>query len=81
MEFTNDQLQIVKQKFPQQSDRIEELYRMNKDFRALCSDYLLCLKELQKFHNEANEKKTSEEEYKNVQSELENELFQFIFPV
>lgn len=76
-----DHLQIIKQKFPQQSERIEELYRLNEDFRTLCSDYLLCRRELQKFHYEANEKKTSVEEYKAIQSELENELFHFIFPV
>jgi hypothetical protein len=81
MELLKDHLQTVKQKFPHQSDRIEELYRLNEDFRTLCADYLLCIRELQKFHNEADEKKTSEEEYKNVQSELENELFQFIFTV
>lgn len=74
-----DHLQIIKQKFPQQSERIEELYRLNEDFRMLCSDYLLCRMELQKFGQELNEKKLSVKEYKNMQEDLENDLFHFIF--
>ena len=81
MGFLNNHLHTIMQKFPQQSERIEELYLLNEDFRALCSDYLLCMKELHKFHKEADEKKLSVKEYKNVQAQLEDELFHFIFPV
>jgi hypothetical protein len=35
--------------------------------------------ELQKFDQEADEKKLSVKEYKNMQEELENDLFHFIF--
>jgi hypothetical protein len=79
MELLKDRLQAIKQKFPQQGERIEELYRLNEDFRTLCSDYLLCRMELQKFGQEADEKKLSVREYKNMQEELENDLFHFIF--
>ncbi len=79
MEILTDHLQAIKQKFPQQSERIEELYRLNEDFRTLCADYLLCVTELQKFHHEADEKKLSVKEYKNIREELLNDLFHFIF--
>lgn len=79
MELLKDNLHTIKQKFPQQSERIEELFRLNEDFRTLCSDYLLCARELQKFNQEADEKKLSVKEYKNIQEDLENDLFHFIF--
>jgi len=81
MGFLKNHLTTIKQKFPQQSDRIEELYRLDEGFRTLCSDYLLCMMELQKFHKEADEKKLTVKEYKNIQADLEDELFHFIFRV
>jgi len=81
MGLLENQLNRIKQKFPQEGARIEELYRSNDDFRALCSDYLLCSRELQRFHHEANDKEQSVKEYKNMQEELESELFHFIFPI
>jgi len=79
MGFLNNYLHTIKEKFPEQGDRIEELYQRSEDFRALCSDYHLCIKYLQKIKKEAGEKKLSVEEYKNVRAELENELTHFIF--
>jgi len=79
MESLDEQLHLIKKKFPDQNERIEELFESNEDFRALCSDYLLCVKHLHKFKKEFGEKKLSIEEYKNVRSELEDELSQFIF--
>jgi hypothetical protein len=74
----NALLQTVKEKFPKQAERIEMLYRANEDFRSLCFDYDLCLKYLQKFKTESDEKKLSIKEYSEVQTELEDELSQFI---
>jgi hypothetical protein len=79
MESLNEQLYLIKKKFPEQDERIEELFESSEDFRALCSDYFLCVKHLHKFKKEFGEKKLSIEEYKNVRSELEDELSQFIF--
>ena len=78
MRFLDNQLQTIKKKFPQQSDRIEELYFLDEDFRSLCTDYLLCLRELRKFHKETCEKKLSIKEYKNVRVVLEDELSYFL---
>ena len=79
MESLNEQLSLIKKKFPEQSERIQALFESNDDFRALCSDYFLCLKDLYRFKKEFGEKKLSIEEYKSVRTDLEDELSQFIF--
>ena len=79
MESLNKQLHLIKQRFPDQNERIEDLFESNEDFRALCSDYFLCVQHLQKFKKEFGEKKLSIEEYKNVRAELEDELSSFLF--
>jgi len=81
MESLSKQLQVIKKKFPEQGERIEQLFDKNEDFRALCSDYVLCIKHLQKFKKEYGEKKLTVDEYRNIRSELENELHHFLFDV
>jgi len=78
MELARSLLQIITEKFPQQAEQIEKLFSADEDFRALCSDYVLCLKYVRKFKKESEEKKLSVKEYNNVRSELENELSKFI---
>lgn len=79
MESLNAQLRAVKQKFPEQNERIEELFEQNNDFRTLCMDYFLCLQYMQKFKEEFSEKHLTLEEYKSIRSELEKELSDSIF--
>jgi DNA repair ATPase RecN len=79
MELLNMLLNTVKKKFPKQSDRIETLYETNKDFRALCSDYLSCIQYLQKLESDVNEKQNSIKEYDDIKKDLESELKTFIF--
>jgi hypothetical protein len=81
MESLTKQLQVIKKKYPEQSERIEELFGKNEDFRTLCSDYFVCIKHLEKFKREYGEKKLTLKEYKSIRAELENELFGFIFDV
>ena len=78
MESLNKLLDLIKKRFPDQNERIEELFWSDEDFRALCSDYSLCVQHLQKFREEFGEKKLSLEEYMNVRVELENELSGFL---
>lgn len=80
MNLTNNTVDLIKQKFPMQSGRIEELYQSNDDFRSLCVDYLYCLNELQKIDRDVDEKKVSVKEYQKLEEDLESELFRFIFP-
>jgi hypothetical protein len=78
MALVNSLLVAIKEKFPEQGERIEMLYGSSEDFRSLCSDYNLCLEYLQKFKKESDEKKLSINEYKNVRADLEDELSDFI---
>jgi hypothetical protein len=73
------ELGLIKQKFPGQSDQIEELYETVPDFRTLCDDYFLCIQYLRKFQKEFGEKQDSVEEYQSLRKELEKELSGFIF--
>jgi hypothetical protein len=79
MELLNMLLSTIKRKFPKQSDRIEVLYEVNKDFRTLCSDYFSCVQYLQKLESDVNESQSSLKEYKDIKKELEKELNAFIF--
>ncbi|HYK44134.1 MAG TPA: hypothetical protein VEV83_03135 [Parafilimonas sp.] len=79
MESLNAQLRAVKQKFPEQGDRIEQLYEVDEDFRALCADYVLCMRQLVEIEKEFSEKEHSMKEYKNIRRELEKELHDFIY--
>ena len=78
MESLDAQLRAVKQKFPEQGDRIEQLYESDEDFRALCADYVLCIRQLVEIEKEFSEKEHSMKEYKNIRKELEKELHEFI---
>ena len=70
--------QLIKQKFPDQNDRVIELYESSEDFRSLLSDYASCIEHLQKFAREAGEKKNVIEEYLSIRNDLEFELAQFL---
>ena len=80
MKSLNEYLKAVKHKFPDESERIENLYQADEDFRALCEDYFSCMQNLQKFKKEFSEKRYTLEEYRNIQTELEKELLEFIQP-
>ena len=79
MESLDAQLRAVKQKFPEQGDRIEQLYESDEDFRALCADYVLCMRQLVEIEKEFSEKEHAMKEYKNIRKELERELHDFIY--
>jgi hypothetical protein len=75
------QLRAIKNKFPEQGDRIEALYNSDEDFRTLCADYFLCMQNLQKFQVEFSEKQSSIQEYQNILKDLEKELQEFILNI
>lgn len=72
------QLSLVKKMFPAQKEKIEALYKEDADFRALCHDYFLCMRYLDKFHNEFSEKLSNISEYENARRLLEEELAAFM---
>ena len=75
----NKQLQVIKNKFPAQNERIGKLFQMNEDFHTLCLDYFLCLRQMQKLERETDEQTLSIAEFSDLRKELENELKRFIF--
>ena len=79
MESVNAHLGAVKQKFPGQVQRIEELFKSNEDFRTLCSDYFLCIQSLQRLKKESSQKDKLIEEFNDTSLELEQELYNSIF--
>ena len=70
----------VKKKFPRQASRIEQLYEQDKDFRALCGDYFSCVQALSKYKKLSNEGQQSIRDYEDALTDLEKELYDFIFP-
>ena len=78
MKSLRDQLGILKNHFPKQDDKIEDLYHDDPVFRSLCSDYIYCLDALEKLHTEFSEKKHTVDEYEHVKQELETELLDYL---
>ena len=72
-------LSMVKMIYPQYSERIEDLYERNPDFRSLCADYVLCRKSLEEFQKQFAEKQSSIREYEEVTADLERELLDFLY--
>jgi DNA repair ATPase RecN len=78
MEAANNDLQEIINKFPNQAQRIEELYRGNEDFRTLCHDYVICLKHLKKYKKKSGETQVALNEYTIIYNDLQSELSQFL---
>ncbi len=78
MKSVKDQLGILKNHFPLQEEKIEDLYQDDPVFRTLCSDYIYCLDALEKLRFEFSEKRNSVDEYEHVKKELETELREYL---
>jgi len=79
MKSVDELLGAVKKKFPLQASKIEELYEHDKDFRALCTDYFSCVQGLSKYKKLSHEGQQSVKDYENALSDLEKELYDFLF--
>jgi DNA-binding protein Fis len=80
MNVENNLLELIKTKFPRQSVRIEQLFKTDKDFRDLCTDYFSSLQALKKYRKISLEGEQSIEDYQIVLNDLEKELYDYIFP-
>jgi hypothetical protein len=78
MEDSEIQKRLVKEKFPSQSGRIDELYNSNEDFRILCAHYFTSFNLLDQLRNGISQKKESIEEYENLLTLLEDDLYDFV---
>jgi hypothetical protein len=80
MNVENNLLGLIKNKFPRQSLRIDELYEHDKEFRELCADYAACILALSKYKRLSKEGERSAEDYEKAIDDLEKEIYDFIFP-
>ena len=72
------EIALVSQAYPQYSNKIQELYTSDADFRSLCADYFLCKSNLAEFKKKLAERRDSIHDYEEVTVELEKELFQYL---
>lgn len=80
MKHEDQLLDLIKTKFPRQNFRIEQLYGESEDFRNLCRDYLTCLNTMNRFRESVEQGGKTVKEYENILTELEKELYDFLFP-
>lgn len=71
----DDDLVCVLQRFPERKNWVDRLYLDNEDFRALCSDYTMCVREIERMVTAGT---TGSEEYKMLKFSLEREILQFL---
>ena len=57
-----------------------QLYEEDADFRSLCLDYFSSLQDLLKYKKLSEVEEQSVKEYQSVLTELEKELYDFLFP-
>jgi uncharacterized protein (UPF0262 family) len=81
MESINFQLEAVRERFPEYKEDILSLYYKDPEFRAICEDYYLCIRYLEKVKKEYTEKIESINEYERIQTELEKELKSRLNPI
>lgn len=64
--------------FPAHRGKLIDLYDTNEDFRSLCDDYWQCNCSLNKIHQDATHDKRSENSYKMLCLDLEQEVLQYL---
>ena len=74
MHALQNELGLVKSRFPDQKSVIDNLYRNDNDFKSLCADLFLCSKMIQEFEMEIAEKQHALIEYREIVKDLESEL-------
>jgi hypothetical protein len=74
MHALQTELGLVKNRFPDHTSVIEDLYRNDTDFKSLCADLFLCSKMIHEFELEIAEKQHALTEYQEIVKELESEL-------
>ena len=81
MNPNNQELDLIKEKFPGQAEYIERLFTNDEHFRELCSDYLVCIQNLERSIQDIEERKAWVQEYGHLRTDLERELSHFISEV
>lgn len=71
-------LLLIKSKFPDETARIDELYAIDMEFRALCADYFLTTQNLEELQEECREILNDLKQYQEICKELELEIKDYI---
>jgi len=68
----------VRDKYPAQPQKIEDLFVSNADFRSICLDYSYCKQSISKLKQEFVDKKDAIKDFEQMLHDLENEMKLFI---
>jgi hypothetical protein len=73
-----DILKMVINKFPEQANRLTELFYKDENFREICEDYVLCIRSMDKIISTTSMTNRILKEYKKALKELENEMLMYL---
>lgn len=77
--YTNPGLFFISKRFPEHSEKIQNLFKENDSFRSLCEDYRVCAKALKYWSDSTSEKAPARrEEYSALLQELEEEVLIYL---
>lgn len=79
MKITEISPYTVMERFPVHQEKVKHLFKIDRNFQVLCSDYRLCVNAL-RFWTKAAIREAPQRriEYEALQTELENEILQNI---
>ena len=72
------ELFLITERFPELKSQILSQYESDEEFQALCLDYFLCLRSLDKWELEIKQFKERQEEYEGLKRMLEDKMLQHI---
>lgn len=64
--------------FPDWSDKTEELYLKNKNFREAIQDYIFCKHKNTRISQETNNERTLKKLYEETMMELEKDIMEYL---
>lgn len=71
----NAELIYLVNSFPEQKDKIQDLYEKSDEFQTLCLDYFLCFRSLNQWEESRKKDDKFIEEYAELKRALETQLF------
>jgi len=72
------ELFFITERFPELKSLILSQYERDEEFQALCLDYFLCLRSLEKWELDMKRFKERQEEYEDLKRMLEEKMLQSI---
>ena len=72
------ELFLITERFPELRSQIVSQYERDEEFQALCLDYFLCLRSLEKWELDIKQFKERQEEYEDLKRMLEDKMLQHV---